>query len=280
MGSFPWLTLRQASRAAILLLLLALQQNQTHDQSFQLPQFLLVLGDGSENSTPDEAGIADSESEDRSSLKLYDSFRDNEDAEQREEAGAGAVEQVDVSPETVSLPGELDAPVPPETGMPTIEIEDPSGLTPIAEAAAEELNEDGLASMPSGEQTQIGDLTEDKEETIAPERSKQVDLQTVRQLVEAVEEAAEVAGGAVTAVEAILKDVLVHKQECEARSRAIGEKLRKPLEPKLYRVNTCIKCCPYPSWLSRRGQDAKQCDSCIALLRRFVLPTPRSGTWC
>ncbi|KAL8424860.1 hypothetical protein Efla_001665 [Eimeria flavescens] len=51
------------------------------------------------------------------------------------------------------------------------------------------------------------------------------DLTTIRRLVDAVKQAADAATGAAAVVEAVHQDMLLHKQDCEARSRAVGEEI-------------------------------------------------------
>ncbi|KAL8272934.1 hypothetical protein Esti_003102 [Eimeria stiedai] len=70
-----------------------------------------------------------------------------------------------------------------------------------------------------------GETAESDEEKVLVGDAGPFDVNTARQLVDAIKQAADVAAGAAATVEAVHKDVLVHKQECEARSRAAGEEI-------------------------------------------------------
>ncbi|KAL8447261.1 hypothetical protein Emed_004472 [Eimeria media] len=103
-------------------------------------------------------------------------------------------------------------------------IEDASGLEFPPLAAAGGGRGDDYASAFAGGDGWPGETGEGGEEELV-EDTGPFDVKTAQRLVEAIKQAAEVAARAAATVEDVHKDVLVHKQECEARSRAAADEI-------------------------------------------------------
>lgn len=243
MGPSPWAALRVASRAALALLLIAPHEHQPQQVQLQLPRVLLALGTGA---SPPGTGNGDgyggnNTSDGASSLKSP--RRDGGPARGEKPEDTSGVGPLHLHSQRGGLnQGEqaskshgkhpLTLLPEPGTAISQSASSSPPSTAEAAAAAAPAEREGPVAPASFGEDRRVVDPAEARGDRIPLDESERFDVQTARRLVTAIEEAAAVASGAVATVEAVLKDVLVYKQECEARSRAVGEEMSEPRYPK------------------------------------------------
>lgn len=239
MGSSSWSPLSTALLAALLLLLVTSKQHQPQERHSLGPHLLLTLGTDPQPPTGNDDGEGNSSaSEGRRKGLSHLEAPSPEAAENSSLGGANLRSRMQVKSPSSNVKAPIkEENLVPRGGQERVLFKD--------EVAEEESESEDISSQKGDSTTSSSSessafrafpqhagaaqgLAEAAEESGGVKDSQPFDITAAQRLVETIEEAAAVAASASAALEAALKNVVAHKQQCEDQSKAIQEEIGEP----------------------------------------------------